>query len=450
MEPARVLVVDDERSILLLLEEALTQWGYNVACASNVTEALAAIKTQVFDAALTDVRMPDMSGLDLLREIKKQDESIEVVIMTGYPTISSAVEALKEGAYDYLSKPLILDELRHLMSRLVERRFLRGEVHSLRARLGEELTVNELIGTSAAMQQVKEIIGKVAVTDSPVRIEGESGTGKELLAAAIHRLSSRGKGPFIPVNCSAIPRDLLESEFFGHVRGAFSGAVSDAVGLFRGANDGTIFLDEIAELPPELQVKLLRVLQEMQVRPVGSTKAYPVDVRVIAATNRNLEQAMNAGSFRQDLFYRLNVIRIVLPPLRERRDDIPALVNHFVRRFNKRFRRDVRGINPDALTALTAYDFPGNVRELENLIERAFAMGAREQITLADLPSLSKTPMASTPVTSPESVPALADVERELILKALAVFKDDKEAAARALGISRRTIYRRLKEYGVL
>ena len=449
MEPARVLIVDDERSILLLLEEALTQWGYQVTCAANVTEALAAIKTQVFDAALTDVRMPDMSGLDLLRELKKQDESIEVVIMTGYPTITSAVEALKEGAYDYLSKPLILDELRHLMQRLMERRFLRGEVHSLRARLGEELTVNELIGGSPAMQRVKEIIGKVAVTDSPVLIEGESGTGKELVAAAIHRLSARGKGPFIPVNCSAIPRDLLESEFFGHVRGAFSGAVADATGLFRGANEGTIFLDEIAELPPELQVKLLRVLQEMLVRPVGSTKAHSVDVRVIAATNRNLEEAMKTGVFRQDLFYRLNVIRIQLSPLRERREDIAALVNHFIRRFSKRFRRDVRGITPDALSALTAYDYPGNVRELENLLERAFAMGAREQISLADLPSLTTRPAVATSLTT-KAVPTLAEVERELILRALAVYDNDKEEAAKALGISRRTIYRRLKEYGKL
>jgi two-component system response regulator AtoC len=331
----------------------------------------------------------------------------------------------------------------------MERRFLRGEVNTLRQRLGEELTVNELIGGSAAMQRVKEIIGKVAVTDSPVLIEGESGTGKELVAAAIHRLSARAKGPFIPVNCSAIPRDLLESEFFGHVRGAFSGAVADAVGLFRGANEGTIFLDEIAELPPELQVKLLRVLQEMQVRPVGSTKAYPVDVRVIAATNRNLEQAMQAGTFRQDLFYRLNVIRIQLPPLRERREDIPALVNHFIRRFSKRFRREVRGISADALNALMTYDFPGNVRELENLIERAFAMGAREQITLADLPSLAARPVI-TPAVATKAVPTLAEVEKELILRALAVFDNDKEEAARALGISRRTIYRRLKEYGKL
>jgi DNA-binding NtrC family response regulator len=449
MPSARVLVVDDEKSILMLLEEALTQWAYQVTTAPTGAEALAALKTQVFDAALIDVRMPDTSGLDLLREIKKRDESIEVVIMTGYPTIASAVEALKEGAYDYLSKPLILDELHHLMQRIMERRFLRGEVHSLRMRLGEELTVNELIGSSPGMQRVKEVIGKVAVTDSPVLIEGESGTGKELVAAAIHRLSPRAKGAFIPVNCSAIPRDLLESEFFGHVRGAFSGAVADALGLFRSAHDGTIFLDEIAELPPELQVKLLRVLQEMQVRPVGSTKAYPVDVRVIAATNRNLEQAMKAGSFRQDLFYRLNVIRIALPPLRERRDDIPALVNHFIRRFNKRFRRDVRGITPDALSGLGAYDFPGNVRELENLLERAFAMGVREQITLGDLPTLMARP-AIAPTTDSRAVPTLAEVEKELILRALAVHNNDKEEAARALGISRRTIYRRLKEYGRL
>jgi DNA-binding NtrC family response regulator len=448
-EQARVLVVDDEMSILLLLKEALTQWGYQVTCASTGQEALAALSSQMFDAALTDIRMPDMSGLNLLREIKRQDESIEVVIMTGYPTVSSAVAALKDGAYDYLPKPLILDELRHLMQRLMERRFLRAEVHSLRARLGEELTVNELIGSSPTMQRVKEVIGKVAVSDSPVLVEGESGTGKELVAAAIHRLSLRAKGPFIPVNCSAIPRDLLESEFFGHVRGAFSGAVADAIGLFRSADQGTIFLDEIAELPPELQVKLLRVLQELQVRPVGSTKAYPVDVRVIAATNRNLEQEMTAGRFRQDLYYRLNVIRIQLPPLRERREDVPALINHFIRRFNKRFHRDVRGITPEALQALGAYDFPGNVRELENMVERAFAMGTRERITLADLPSLTLRPEIA-PAVAAKSIPTLAEVEKELILRALAVFNNDKEAAAKALGISRRTIYRRLKEYGRL
>jgi DNA-binding NtrC family response regulator len=451
MECAKILVVDDETSILKLLKEALTQWGYQVTCVSTGTEALEAIRTELFDAAITDIRMPEMTGLDLLREIKRHDESIEVVVMTGYPTIASAVEALKEGAYDYLSKPLILDELRHLMARVTERRFLKGEVQSLRARLGEELSVNELVGNASPMQRVKEIISKVAATGSPVLIEGESGTGKELVAAAIHRLSPRAKGPFIPVNCSAIPEDLLESEFFGHVRGAFSGAVSDALGLFRGANDGTIFLDEIAELSPGLQVKLLRVLQEMQVRPVGSTKAHSVDVRVIAATNRDLDRSIADGRFRQDLYYRLNVVRVSLPPLRARRDDIPALVNHFLRRYNRRFRRDVKGITPDALAALTAYEFPGNVRELENVVERAFAMGAREQITFADLPTLGNAiSIPATSATASGTVPRLADVEKDLILRALAFYKDDKEAAASALGISRRTIYRRLKEYGML
>src|SRR5437899_2811902 len=449
MEAPKILVVDDEESIQMLLKEALTAWGYHVTCVGTGVKALDAMQGQLFDAALVDIRMPEMDGLTFLREVKRQDESIEVVIMTGYPTVSTAVEALKEGASDYLPKPLIMDELRHLMTRLMERRFLRREVNALRSRLGEQLAVNELVGSSPAMQRIKDVIGKVAVTDSPVLIEGESGTGKELVAAAIHRLSARAKGPFIPVNCSAIPAELLESEFFGHVRGAFSGAVADALGLFRGANEGTIFLDEIAELPPELQVKLLRVLQEMSVRPVGSTKAHPVDVRVIAATNRNLEQAMHAGTFRQDLFYRLNVIRIQLPGLRERREDTSSLVNHFIRRFNKRLRRDVKGITPDALAALTAYDFPGNVRELENLIERAFAMGSRDQITLADLPSLTARPSVA-PSMSGNTVPTLAEVEKELILRALAVYSNDKEEAARALGISRRTIYRRLKEYGKL
>src|SRR5438132_920145 len=267
MEVAKILVVDDEPSILKLLKEALTQWGYHVGCVGTGAEALEAIRIERFDAAITDIRMPEMSGLDLLREIKRHDESIEVVVMTGYPTIASAVEALKEGAYDYLSKPLILDELRHLIARVTERRCLKGEVQSLRARLGEELTVNELVGNAPPMQRVNEIIGKVATTDAPVLIEGESGTGKEL----------------------------------------------------------------------------------------------------IAATNRDLDRSIADGRIRQDLYYRLNVVRVSLPPLRTRREDIPALVNHFLRRYNRRFRRDVKGITPDALATLSGYDFPGNVRELENV-----------------------------------------------------------------------------------
>jgi DNA-binding NtrC family response regulator len=445
---AKILVVDDEPALLALLEDALGSWGYQVRHARTGAAALEMLRSELFDAALIDIRMPGMTGLDLLREIKRHDTSAEVVMMTGYPAISSAIEALREGAYDYLSKPLVLEELRHLMARLLERRFLRGEVSGLRVRLGEELTLHELVGDSPPMRRLRDIIAKVAPTGCPVLIEGESGTGKELVAAAIHRLSPRARGPFIPVNCSAIPADLIESELFGHVRGAFTGAVSDSSGLFRGANDGSLFLDEIVELPTTLQAKLLRVLQDMEVRPVGATKSIPVDVRVVAATNRDLEQAMAQGALRQDLYYRLDVVRVSLPPLRERREDIPALVHHFIRRFNAKLRRTVRGISPEALAALVTHDFPGNVRELENIVERAFAMGVPDQITLADLPTLGRAPVVA--MADEGSVPKLEQVERELIFKALAVFNDDKAAAAEALGISRRTIYRRLREYGVV
>jgi len=449
-ERSKVLVVEDDERIRTLFEDALSVLGYQVTTAATGAEAIELIQGQLFDTVLCDIRMPEMDGLVILREIKRHDPSVEVVMVTGYPTVNTAVEALKLGAYDYLAKPVRLEELQHLMARLTERRLLRREVSSLRSRLGEQLPLKEMIGASPQMTRVKEVVAKMATTDSPVLIEGESGTGKDLVAAAIHRLSTRSKGPFIPVNCGAVPPDLLESEFFGHVRGAFSGAVADHLGLFRSANGGTIFLDEVAELPPPLQVKLLRVLEEKEIRPVGSAKTYAVDVRIIAATNRLLEQAIKDGTLRQDLFYRLDVVRIAMPPLRERKSDIPALVTYFLRQLNQRFARDVRGLTADAMAALMAYHFPGNVRELENLLERAYALGVRDQITLADLPALpAAVAVASGGLAPPGELPRLADAERELILRALREFGNDKDRVAKALGISRRTLYRRLKSYGM-
>jgi DNA-binding NtrC family response regulator len=445
-ERSKVLVVEDEERMRALFQDALSLWGYQVTAAGTGAEAIELVQGQLFDTVLCDVRMPEMDGLTILREIKRHDPSIEVVMVTGYPAVNTAVEALKLGAYDYLAKPVNLDELRHVMDRILERRFLRREVNSLRSRLGTELPLKELVGASPPMAQLKEMVAKVAGTDSPVLIEGESGTGKDLVAGVIHRLSARSAGPFVPVNCAAVPSELLESEFFGHVRGAFSGAVVDHVGLFRTASGGTIFLDEVAELPPALQVKLLRVLEEREIRPVGSSKSFPVDIRIVAATNREVEQAVKDGSLRQDLFYRLNVVRLRMPPLRERKADLAALSVYFLRQLNDRFGREVHGIAPEAIAALTAYDFPGNVRELENLLERAYALGARGEITLADLPALSPHPAAAFGSTD---LPNLAQMEQELIIRALRLHDNDKVRAARALGISRRTLYRRLKEYGL-
>ncbi len=450
MDGLRVLVVDDEREIRELLAEALGAWGYEATTAGNADEALGALGTTLADAALLDIMMPGMSGIDLLREIKRRDLDVDVIMMTGRPTVETAVQALKAGAYDYLEKPLDLDVLQHLMAGVTERRLLRQEVHALRERVGEHLGTRELVGVSDAMARLRDLIERVAGSDSPVLIEGESGTGKELVAAAIHHRSPRSRAPFIPVNCGAIPAELIESEFFGHVRGAFSGAVADSLGLFRSAHGGTIFLDEVAELPAPLQVKLLRVLQESEVRPVGSAKTVKVDVRVVAATNRNIEEAVRAGTFRQDLFYRLDVVRIQVPPLRERREDIPPLVTHLVRLLNHKRGRRVRGVAPEALARLMRHDFPGNVRELENMLDRAYALGAREEIGPDDLPPFGGRDAPGASAAAPpsaERVPTLAEAERALIVRALGESGGDRKRAAQALGISWRTLYRRLAEY---
>ena len=447
---ARLLVVDDEAEIRELLSEMLTDWGHEVVAAAGGREAIELVSAQLFEAVLLDLYLGSDSGVDVLREIRAIDTTLDVVVMTAFPTVETAVQALRDGAADYLTKPLNLEELRHVLGRVLERRVLRREVSALRQQLGEQLTSRELLGSSPAMRQVKEMLGLVAVNDTSVLIEGESGTGKELAAAAIHRGSPRSRGPFIPVNCAAIPADLLESEFFGHVRGAFSGAVADALGLFRSADGGTMFLDEVGELPLSLQTKLLRVLQDRKVRPVGSAKTFQVDVRLIAATNRRLDEAVRDGHFRQDLFYRLNVVRIELPPLRERKSDLPSLVHHCLQRLNTRYGREVQGVAPEVMTAFRAYDFPGNVRELENLIERAYALGAGRTIGLADLPVLGVAPRGDADADTGQTLPTLAEMERELIARALRLHGGDRLRAARALGISDRTIYRRLREYRLL
>jgi DNA-binding NtrC family response regulator len=448
MRPFRILVVDDDE----LVREALGEWlgreGYDVRLVDNGTAALAEMEIGIFDAALLDINMPDMTGIEVLEALKRRDPEIDAVLMTGFPQMESAVQALRLGAYDYLTKPLEWVSLRLLLQRIVERRYLREEVTDLRTRLAETPPVGELVGVTPSMQQVKDTIAKVAPSDSAILIEGESGTGKELVAFAIHRLSGRAKGPFVPVNCAAIPAELMESEIFGHVKGAFSSAVSDARGLFRSADGGTLFLDEIGDLPLPMQPKLLRVLQEKEVRPLGGSQVHHVDVRVVAATNQNLESLVRSGKFRQDLYFRLNVVRIETPPLRTMKEDIVPLAMTLIRKLNRRFNRHVQSIAPDVMTSLKAYDFPGNVRELENILERAYALGAEEQITLQDLPPLTRGTTAA-PASPETSSPNLDDLERDLIARTLRMHNDDKAKVAEALGMSERTLYRRLRKHGL-
>ena len=435
----RVLVVEDEAPLATLVAKAMRAEGYEAIVARTGAEAIELVSGRLFDVVLLDVRLPDGSGVDVLRRVKERDSGAEVVILTGFPDVPTAVEALKAGAFDYLSKPVDLGALARMVGQIVERSRMREELHTLRSRLGERLSARELVAASPAMKAVKATLVAVAPTSSSVLIEGETGTGKEVVAAAIHRLSPRREKPFLPINCGAIPTDLLESELFGHVRGSFSGAVADTPGLFRAADGGTVFLDEVGDLPLALQVKLLRVLQERQVRPVGSTRSVPFDTRLVAATNRSLEEAVKQGLFRSDLYYRLNVVRVALPPLRERREDVPALIAHFLRDLNERFGRRVRGVSDEAMEALLGYDFPGNVRELEHLLERALALGAREEIGLDDLPDLR-------PRRPPESEGPLEKAEREVIREVLKRNGGDKDAAARELGMSRRTLYRRIRD----
>jgi DNA-binding NtrC family response regulator len=444
MNTLKILLIEDDEQIRDFLQIRLTQAGYELRSAGDGQTGLDLLKTGMFDVALLDIHLPDMTGIEILDAVKRHDPGIDALMMTGFPEVETAVQALRLGAYDYLIKPLQWHSLQHSLKRVAEHRYLQSEVTSLRTRLAETPPAGQLIGSSAPVQALNELIAKVAPTDTAVLVQGESGTGKELIAASVHRLSARNAGPFIPINCSAIPSELVESELFGYRKGAFSGASADSRGLFRSADGGTLFLDEIGELPMSLQPKLLRVLQEREVRPVGGTEVHHIDVRIVAATNQNLDEAVRQGKFRQDLFFRLNVVRIEPPPLRKMKQDIPALVMHFIRLLNRRFGRQIAGISPDAMSALMAYDFPGNVRELENIIERAYALGATSQINIKDLPALrSVSPSTSNTPSS------LEDLERELIRATMEAHNNDKGKTADALGLSQRTLYRRLKKLGL-
>lgn len=445
----RFLVADDEPSIRKLCMTIGEKLGFICAEAESAEVALATLETWPADVVIADLKLPQMSGVDLLRQIKQALPGTEVAIMTGHGTIESAVDAMKLGAYDYIEKPFRVEKLRLLLQRMAEKVHLVTENQFLRERMDTEVRLDGIVGTSAKVQDMLRMITRLKDSRTPVLIAGESGTGKELVARAIHFRGPLAHTPFVAVDCGALVPTLMESELFGHEKGAFTNAMKSKLGLFQAANGGTIFLDEIGELPLEMQAKLLRVLQEKEVRPVGSNENVSVDVRVIAATNRDLEAAYRAGAFRKDLFFRLNVVTVHMPVLRECRSDIPALVHCFLDRHAPG--ENVQ-ITPDAMKTLLQYDWPGNVRELENCIARALALGDRRRIGVEDLPPaiLSGQEMAAPAENSSVlASTALADMERMTILRVFDQAGGDKALAGKMLGISRATLYRKLKQYQI-
>ena len=447
MEDFQILFVDDDHQILEIVSIYLARCGYRVDTVSNGTIAIEKIQQKDYAIVFTDLIMPEISGLDLLKSVKRSNPATEVVIVTGYGTIESAIEALKLGGYDYLQKPINFERLKILIERIIEKRKLLIENIQIRQRLKDRFSFDQLVGKSPKMQQIYEVIDRISTGSPTVLIQGESGTGKELVANVIHQNSIRRDKPFIPVNCGAIAEGLLESELFGHVKGAFTGAIKDNIGLFKAADGGTLFLDEIAEVPPPLQVKLLRALQERKIRPVGDTREFGIDVRVIAATNKILEKAIENKSFRKDLYYRLNVISLHLPSLREIKEDIPHLVQHFMKKFTKETSRNVARIAPDALELLIRYNWPGNVRQLENIIERAFALGEGDMIYVKDLPS--EIQEIDRQMNINEVNLNLAENEKVLIMRALKQTQGNKAEAAQLLGINITTVYRKMEKYRI-
>lgn len=458
MQKSRILVCDDESSIRTALFRALEKRGYQVLTASCIAEAETLIASQQsIDLLVTDIRLPDGDGLDFMTRTQKTHHC-QSIVMTGFGSIENAIEATKKGAFHYVTKPFNIEEVLALADKALENKRLAAENKMLRMQLHEKYKFENIIGQSEAITKVFEMIEVVADSNSTVLITGESGTGKELVARAIHYNSSRASKLLVPVNCGAIPGELLESELFGHVKGAFTGAISNRQGRFEVAHEGTIFLDEIGDMSPSLQVKILRAIQDRKFEPVGSTKSVEVDVRIIAATHKDLEKAVADKSFREDLFYRLNVIPIKIPALRERKSDIPLLINHFTRQFNEVKRRDINGFSSDAMEMLLAYNWPGNVRELENLVERIVTIKGRGTVEVHDLPE--RYQLKNNVAINPDkiSVPekgldfntAVDNFENALIMQALERTSWNRNKAASLLNLNRTTLVEKIKKKGLL
>ncbi|SFM44839.1 sigma-54-dependent transcriptional regulator [Thermodesulforhabdus norvegica] len=448
-EQARILVVDDDNSHRLMLSTVLDEWGYEVVEADSGDKAVALVRSEPVDLVIMDIRMPGIDGIEATKLIRQFNPALPVIILTAYGSIPSAVDAVKSGAFDYLTKPVDLDALNAVINKALEHERLKAENEILREQLAR-FQIADIVGRSPAMERVLELISLIAPTDATVLITGESGTGKSLVARAIHAHSPRKHKPLIEVNCAAIPENLVESELFGHEKGAFTGAEKARAGKFMQANGGTIFLDEIGELNLSVQSKLLHVLQDKKIQRVGSDVAIPIDVRIIAATNRNVEEMLSNGSFRMDLYYRLNVTRIEVPPLRKRPEDIPILAEHFLKRFSEKYEKDVKGFTPEAMHFLMTHSWPGNVRELENAIERAVILSRNPYIDVKELNILGAglpEPGDVTRSSFEQGNLTLEDVERITILKTLEETGGNKSEAARRLGITRRTLKLKLKKY---
>ena len=441
-----ILVVDDERDICRALEFLLSREGYKVSTAYSGDDALKKFKEYRFDLVLTDLKMEGMSGIELLEKIKEIDPSTIVIIMTAYASVDSAVEAMKKGAADYIVKPFVNDDVKMTIRRLLEHRELQLENQALRQQLSQHFGCKDFIGDSPQIRMIFDLLEKVIPTKSNILIRGESGTGKGMIAEIIHCNSPRRDKPFMSINCSAIPENLLESELFGYKKGAFTGASTDKTGLIVMADGGTLFLDEIGDMPLSLQAKLLKVLETGEVMPLGDTRPKIVDVRLIAATHQNLEEMIKEGRFREDLYYRLNVIEIYVPPLRERKEDIPLLVNYFIDLCNRENQRNVRGIDENAMRVIMEYPWYGNVRELRNVIERAVILCNGDTITLNDLPEKIR---AGRTLVSNTLKDSLGYYEKRIILERLAQYNWNKEEAARSLGIDLATLYRKMKRLGI-